>query len=231
LKATISGVSVIKQLIPQQEEEDDDHTDVFRPSDGGIDHREEGMGLSFGPGEGTIEEQPEPDSRDFEHDEDYEDEEDDQVADTLLDQETLEQPKRPSMRRPTLGELSEMRMKVPRVSISVDPAAVSPHMPQTSPQSKPKMKRLMSQVFSRRDKRYPGLGFVSRCMGRARKSRVDSQVKQQLDEWQDHRYVNHTDAFVNENYIKAFLHVVCIERSSNGSSCRNRFFRCHEFRT
>ena len=156
-----------------------------------MDHREEGIGLSFGPGEGTIEEQPEPDSRDFEDDE-FEDEEDDQVADTLLDQrdrdEALEQPKRPSTRRPTLGELSEMRMKVPpRVSISVDPAAVSPHMPKASPQSKPKMKRLMSQVFSRRDKRYPGLGFVSRCMGRARKSRVDSQVKQQLDEWQDHR--------------------------------------------
>ena len=47
--------------------------------------------------------------------------------------------------------------------------------------------RIVSQVFNRQDKRYPGLGFVQRCMGRARKSRVDSQVKLQLDNWEDHR--------------------------------------------
>ncbi|CAG5114017.1 Oidioi.mRNA.OKI2018_I69.chr2.g8101.t1.cds [Oikopleura dioica] len=187
LKATISGVSVIKQLIPQPDDEDEDH-DVFRPSEGTIDHRDDGMGLSFGPGEGTISEQPEPDSRELD-DEDDLDEEDDQVADTLLDHpDPVVQPTRQSMRRPTLGELSGMKKEQlgRKVSIQVnEPLPVSPH-PHTD-QPKPKMKRLMSQVFSRRDKRYPGLGFVSRCMGRARKSRVDSQVKQQLDEWQDHR--------------------------------------------
>ena len=50
-----------------------------------------------------------------------------------------------------------------------------------------KLGRLVSQVFNRQDKRYPGLGFVQRCMGRARKSRVDSKVKIQLDKWEDHR--------------------------------------------
>lgn len=51
-----------------------------------------------------------------------------------------------------------------------------------------KFGRIMSQVFNRQDKRYPGLGFVQRCMGRARKSRVDSRVKIQLDNWQGKKY-------------------------------------------
>ena len=51
-----------------------------------------------------------------------------------------------------------------------------------------KFGRIMSQVFNRQDKRYPGLGFVQRCMGRARKSRVDSRVKIQLDNWQGSFY-------------------------------------------
>jgi hypothetical protein len=60
-------------------------------------------------------------------------------------------------------------------------------LPETTQQRRGKLGRLVSQVFNRQDKRYPGLGFVQRCMGRARKSRVDSKVKVQLDNWQDHR--------------------------------------------
>ena len=71
-----------------------------------------------------------------------------------------------------------------KVSINYPPKPDAPDAP--SP-PRHKLYRMMSQVFNRQDKRYPGLGFVQRCMGRARKSRVDSQVKLQLDNWEDHR--------------------------------------------
>ena len=81
-----------------------------------------------------------------------------------------------------------------KVSISLDrPSSrlgTGPKQPiktDSLPPPRNKLYRIVSQVFNRQDKRYPGLGFVQRCMGRARKSRVDSQVKLQLDNWEDHR--------------------------------------------
>ena len=86
----------------------------------------------------------------------------------------LEPPKKPSIPR--------------KVSISypTEPPRTD-RRPTELPPPRNKLYRIVSQVFNRQDKRYPGLGFVQRCMGRARKSRVDSQVKLQLDNWEDHR--------------------------------------------
>ena len=88
----------------------------------------------------------------------------------------------PSETEPTLDEATAPPLvpTVPQIRSITPRHTVEP----ADDQRRGKFGRIMSQVFNRQDKRYPGLGFVQRCMGRARKSRVDSRVKIQLDNWQ-----------------------------------------------
>lgn len=120
------------------------------------------------------------------------------TAPTIIPKTDQPQPPKPDESEPDLGLIIrpdhhvepqvETEPTAPMVPPSVPPVTVPPIMPghrdiEDDPR-RGKFGRIMSQVFNRQDKRYPGLGFVQRCMGRARKSRVDSRVKIQLDNWQ-----------------------------------------------
>jgi hypothetical protein len=176
IKATISGVSIMKQLVPHVETVEGAPDSVFEsnidPTDPGefVDIRS----LPSQPNKGLF--MP-------------------KLPDKIDEETGIKEPvdELPEVEIPFVEPVKIEPKVKPQVQRSVSISAAEPMRPlgpeqqQTGPGPRNQIHRMMSQVFNRQDKRYPGLGFVQRCMGRARKSRVDSQVKLQLDNWQDHR--------------------------------------------
>ena len=155
------GVSVINTLLPTDHSHDHQHDDVFETPHPSIPPPSAPTVIP------TSQQQPPDDSEP-------------DLGLKLIPSET--EPKldeaavpQPPLVPPTVPTIPQIRSITPKHT--VEPS-------QADDPRRGKFGRIMSQVFNRQDKRYPGLGFVQRCMGRARKSRVDSRVKIQLDNWQ-----------------------------------------------